>query len=495
MMFRSLIVGLALVLPIASQQIQDIWTTTSDKNSLFKYQNLGSDAIQFTNDASASANIKVEPNTTYQEMIGFGAALTDSTAQLLSQLKSSDSGKYWALLNYIFNSTDGAQSAGMTYLRIPIGSSDFSQTSYTYDDVDGDSQLDHFDIDNAPAYLFDTLKDIQSINSVLKVHLCPWSAPAWMKESKTITGGKFASSYTKVYAQYLLKSLQAFQKMGVTAHAISLQNEPQNSNPTYASALVDPSLEAKIGSELRPLMDSAGFKDTVIVAYEHNWDDAGAYPVTVMDQAADSFAGAAFHCYGGDVGNQEQFHDKYPQKDIYFTECTGSFNGDFWSDLQWYMNNIFIGSVNHHAKNAAMWNLVLDDKGEPLLNTTTSCRGSDPCRGVVTLKSDGSYVPNQEFYAIAQASKAVIPKDQNGPFGQRISSSVSGSDDLVVTAYVTKRAADAPSTAWPRYSLVVLNQRVSGATGWMIHETDRVPQAEYKFPTGVTTLWWYAQSD
>jgi len=255
--------------------------------------------------------------------------------------------------------------------------------------------------------------------------------------------------------------------------------------------LIDPSLEAKIGSELRPLMDADGFKDVSIVAYEHNWDDAGAYPVTVMDQAADSFAGASFHCYEGDVSNQELFHDKYPQKDIYFTECTGSFNGDFWSDLQWYMNNIFIGSVNHYAKNAAMWNLVLDDKGEPLLNTSTSCRGSSSCRGVVTLNSDGSYVPNQEFYAIAQASKAVIPRDQNGPFGQRIGSSVSGSGDLVVTAYVTERAADAPSTAWPRYSLVVLNQ--GGDTSTTIEFSGK--KAEYKFPTGVTTLWWYAESD
>lgn len=29
-------------------------------------------------------------------------------------------------------------------------------------------------------------------------------------------------------------------------------------------------------------MDKNGFKDTIIVAYEHNWDDAGAYPVEVV---------------------------------------------------------------------------------------------------------------------------------------------------------------------------------------------------------------------
>lgn len=78
-----------------------------------------------------------------------------------------------------------------------------------------------------------------------------------------------------------------------------------------------------------------------------------------MQDAGDSFAGAAFHCYAGDVADQDKFHDAYPNKDIYFTECTGTFHGDWWSDLkvrvliapswhysddfafvQWYMNNM-----------------------------------------------------------------------------------------------------------------------------------------------------------
>ena len=68
----------------------------------------------------------------------------------------------------------------------------------------------------------------------------------------------------------------------------SSQNEPQNENPTYPTALIPASYEAKIGSELRTLMDSNGFKDTIIVAYEHNWDDAGAYPVEVVRLRASS---------------------------------------------------------------------------------------------------------------------------------------------------------------------------------------------------------------
>jgi hypothetical protein len=57
---------------------------------------------------------------------------------------------------------------------------------------------------------------------------------------------------------------------------------------------------------------------------------------------------------------------------------------------------------------------------------------------------------------MAQASKAIVPKDTNGPFGQRIGVTVGGNLDwaLVVGAYVTGRVN--PSD-WSRYSLVVLN--------------------------------------
>ena len=57
---------------------------------------------------------------------------------------------------------------------------------------------------------------------------------------------------------------------------------------------------------------------------------------------------------------------------------------------------------------------------------------------------------------MAQASKAILPRDVGGPWGKRIGVSVGGSMSwaLVVGAYMTGRAN--PSD-WNRYSLVVLN--------------------------------------
>jgi hypothetical protein len=59
-------------------------------------------------------------------------------------------------------------------------------------------------------------------------------------------------------------------------------------------------------------------------------------------------------------------------------------------------------------------------------------------------------------YSMAQASKAILPRDVGGPWGKRIGVSVGGSSNwaLVVGAYVTGRVS---SSDWLRYSLVVLN--------------------------------------
>ena len=59
-------------------------------------------------------------------------------------------------------------------------------------------------------------------------------------------------------------------------------------------------------------------------------------------------------------------------------------------------------------------------------------------------------------YSMAQASKAILPRDVGGPWGKRIGVSVGGTLGwgLVVGAYVTGRVS---SSDWLRYSLVVLN--------------------------------------
>ncbi|KDQ09357.1 glycoside hydrolase family 30 protein [Botryobasidium botryosum FD-172 SS1] len=489
LLFHALAIA-PLVSSVLGQQIWDIWETARDKSTLFK--SLQPAVINFVSPGAAgAADIQVNDGAVYQQMDGFGAALTDSSAKLLSGLKSSNSNAYWELLRKLWDVADGANSAGMPVLRVPIGASDFSALGYSFDDEWNDTSFSRLSADRAPSYLWSTLADIKSIQPGIKLFFLPWSPPAWMKDSNSLNGGRVWADRSDQLAQYLFKSIQAIKNKGFDTYAISIQNEPENSNPTYPTALVAPDVAALVGNALRTLLNNNGFSRVKIIGYDHNWDHAAAYPVTMINNAPNAFAGAAFHCYGGNVGQQEDFHRAHPGKEIYFTECTGEFGSDWWSDIKWNMDNIFIGSVEHWARAAMLWNVALDGKGQQVLPGSSSC-GGPGCRAVVTI-SGSSYTLNQEWYAIAQSNRATNPRDANGPFGQRIGSSVSGGTGwaLRVTAFKTTRNNPAD---WNRYSLVVLNwadnpvQSVRTTIGF------RGQQATYTFKTGLTTLWWYAQN-
>lgn len=131
-----------------------------------------------------------------------------------------------------------------------------------------------------------------------------------------------------------------------------------------------------------------------------------------MDQAQDAFDGVAFHCYAGSVNQQDDFHSRYPTKEIYLTECAGTIGSDWWTDIKWYMDNLFIGSIEYHSHTALMWNIAGDSSGGPKLPGTNSC--SNPgCRPVVTVNDNGTYNLNQECTSrrVAFISLSVIAFD------------------------------------------------------------------------------------
>ncbi|KAF8153981.1 glycoside hydrolase family 30 protein [Crassisporium funariophilum] len=489
-----LLISCVFLQSVVSQQIWDIWQTTWNRSNLFRSLKPRPPLEFITPGDIGSANIVVEDAVMYQEISGFGASLTDSSALLFNNLKSSNSTNYWSLLGYLFSAKEGANAAGLSYLRIPMGSSDFSAKAYSYNDVDGDTSMSRFDINNAPPYVFSVLKDIRAVNSGIKIHVVPWSPPAWMKDSKTMNGGSLMAGLVNSYATYLLKALQGFKSKGIPVHAISIQNEPQYSNPTYPTATLTPATEGKIGVLLKSLMRANGFPDVKLIGYDHNWSDATKYPVQLMQAAGDAFEGVSFHCYAGSVAQQREFSGMYPNKEIYFTECSGVLGTDWWNDIKWYTHNIFIGSVENNAKAALMWNLALDGRGNPKYPGTNSC-GGPGCRGVVTINTNGTYRINQEFYTMAHVSKATIPRDIGGPSAKRMKVSVNGTNAwaLRVGAFATGRIKTAD---WHRYSLVVLNwnDNVGGWNPTPVKTTIlfRGKQATYTFPVGLTTLWWYA---
>jgi glucosylceramidase len=159
-----------------------------------------------------------------------------------------------------------------------------------------------------------------------------------------------------------------------------------------------------IGEYLGPALQKAGLK-TKILAYDHNWDHP-EYAIEVLEDArANPFvAGSALHCYGGDPRTQEQIHERFPNKGIWLTECSGG----TWQqgNLLAVTARLIIDSTRNWAKSVVLWGMVLDDNNGP------NAGGCATCRGLVTVHhtqqpSTASYTV--DYYAMGTASKFVRP--------------------------------------------------------------------------------------
>ncbi len=399
------------------------WITTPDRRSLLA--TLPAIPLRAAG-ADSGTRIEVDPAQQFQVMDGFGAALTDASAWLIQTRLSPTQRE--ALLQALFGR--GGTGAGFSFVRVTIGASDFSRSHFTFDDRprgQRDESLAHFSIDPHRAEMLPVLKRARAINPALTIMATPWSAPAWMKTSDSLYGGTLRPDAFRVYAEYLLKFVEAYAAEGVPVALLSVQNEPHHEPKDYPGMRFLPLQRSQfIGEHLGPLLARrAANARPRILDWDHNWDEAQS-PLTVLhDAVARPFiAGVAWHCYAGEVSAQSVVHDANPDKDAYFTECAGgAWAPNFGDNLRWNVRTLVIGATRHWARGVALWNLALDERHGPHLG------GCADCRGVVTIDSAaGAVTFNEEFYALAHASRFVLP-------GARRIASTSGVDDLESVAF------------------------------------------------------------
>ena len=112
---------------------------------------------------------------TYQTVLGFGGAFTDSASFVFSKLNST---LQTQVLDMYFS------ESGLRYnmARLPIGSCDFSLENYNYDNVSGDVNLTHFSIDHDRERIIPLIKRALAVrqqwtNDSLNILGSPWSPP------------------------------------------------------------------------------------------------------------------------------------------------------------------------------------------------------------------------------------------------------------------------------------------------------------------------------
>jgi glucosylceramidase len=377
--------------------------TTGDRMLLLQAQ----PSVSFaTGGSSTGPVITVDAATQYQQMDGVGGSLTDSSAWLIWNKLSS--AQQTTLMQELFSPSSGI---GIGFLRQPMGASDFSASgNYSYDDMPAgqmDPTLTNFSVAHDTAYIIPLIKQALTINPNLKVVALPWSPPAWMKTSGTMSGGNMNTTYFPSLAQYFVNFVQAYQQQGVPIYALAAQNEPLYSTTGYPSESLAATEEASfIANNLGPALNTAGLGTVKIFAYDHNWDNT-SYPETVLGSSAGQYvAGTSFHCYAGDPSAQSTVRTAFPAKDIWFTECSGITSSAFAGDLVWNAEHLLIGATRNWARSVSLWNLALDQNSGPKNGTCTNCRG------VVTIDDSVSPVVvsfNVEYYILGHLGKFVVP--------------------------------------------------------------------------------------
>jgi glucosylceramidase len=298
---------------------------------------------------------------------------------------------------------------GLSFTRLTVGASDFSRTNYSYDDSPGnapDPQLNHFSIDLAKQYVLPRVREALAINPDLKVMISPWSAPAWMKTSGSLIQGRLKPEHYQAFADYLARTVQAFAREGVPVSMLTIQNEPDFEPDSYPGMRVNsPDRAIIIGRFVGPTFTRLGLK-TQILDYDHNWDNPEMPWTVLSDPVAHRYvAGVAWHCYEGDVPAQSQVHDAFPDKDTWFTECSGGeWSPKFDETLGWMTDKLIIGGANNWSRGTLLWNLALDPGHGPHNG------GCGDCRGVITIDpATGAITRNVEYYVLGHASRYVLP--------------------------------------------------------------------------------------
>ena len=291
--------------------------------------------------------ITIDFDNTYTFFSGIGGALTQSSNYNYELLDKYNKNKlimaYFKELQY-------------KYIRLPIGSCDFSPYSYNYYKFFG------INMKEDEKNIHPLLNDIKEFK--ISYMASPWSPP---KRWKLPLINKLRWTCYKRYAKYLVNYLKYYKEYGINIDFISIQNEP------YAYQKWESCIWTKLGQKifikyfLIPLLKKNDL-DTSIMLHDHNKKNLSKkIKKTFID---DKYVGAiAFHWYDGSYFDElNEVHNKYPQLLLIESEMCCGYSP--YDELEWvhdaelYADEI-IGNINNGMNIYVDWNLLLDMNGGP----------------------------------------------------------------------------------------------------------------------------------
>ncbi len=385
--------------------------TNIKRNFLFNE----TEKILYSNNKNLENNIiKIDDNYTFQNILGFGGAFTESTGYSLTTVPNN-------IHNKIMNDYFSKEGLNYNFCRLPIGSTDFSLDSYSYSYKD---DLSDFSIQRDKKYIIPAIKAAQKINQNIKFLSTPWSPPAFMKNNNNVcNGGKLLDKYKDTWANYLVKYVKAYKNESIKIDYMTIQNEP-NATQSWESCNYTAYDEANLlKKHLFPIFRKNGL-DTKFLIWDHNKDSIlERVKETLIDNATiDLACGIAFHWYtGSHFDSLDLINKLFPNKLLIHTEgCTGYSKFKLKDELfnaEMYASEI-IGDFNNGTNAFIDWNMVLEYNGGPN-------HKKNYCNSPIMInKNHSDYIKTPSYYYIGHFSKYIMPgakRIHSSKFSEKIS--------------------------------------------------------------------------
>lgn len=368
----------------------------------------------------------VDPQHTFQTLIGIGGAITDASAETFYKLSKKNQEKI--LQDYY----DPAKGIGYTLARTNINSCDFSSEMYSYV-AENDSSLKTFSIKHDEKFRIPLIKAAtKESGNRLTIFASPWSPPAWMKDNNDMLhGGHLLPKYYQSWANYFVKFINSYKRAGVNIWGVTVQNEPM-AVQTWESCIYTAQQEKDfLKNALGLAFQRSGLQNKKIIIWDHNRGLMYQRASEILnDPAAAKYVwGVGFHWYVEDnFDNVKRVQEAFPQTHLLFTEGTNyPFNLDSIYNWHWGENygKSMIHDLNNGADGWCDWNILLDQTGGP------NHVGNFCFAPIQANTNTGELYYMNSYYYIGHFSKFIRPG------AKRISTS-SDTDKLLATAFLNK---------------------------------------------------------
>ncbi len=386
--------------------------------------------------------VNLYPQATFQTIDGFGGAMTDTAAWLLSGLSKEIRKE---LMEYFF----GKDGLDMKFIRVNLDSCDYSLMEYqAVEDPIADPELHTFSLKRDKEFILPMLKEALDEGFNISVLLSPWSPPACWKTAPTRKGGNAAiygmmgqntqnepsrcnggslkPEYYGSWAKYMVKFVKAYLDEGIPVTMLSVQNEAAAAT-SWDSCVWTAEEEFTFAKNfLYPELERAGLADKIgLYIWDHNKERAFERAMLAFsdEELRKVVQGVAFHWYAGDHFEAVDLISRlYPEKILMSSECCefnlcgmkrspmGGFLGlDKSTDASLelkeaahYAHDI-IGNINGGMHRWIDWNLVLNPAGGPRHVEDGFFTAT------VVINPDGSYHKKMSAYYVEMIARTIKP--------------------------------------------------------------------------------------